>query len=169
MFPGNVITEQVFFPFLSFSGADSNFTCQTLLLLQLLFEFLQFGHWMMWRNGHPRNLGQTTGWSPGNWRVPTVEKELSVINDPSSWRRDRTYVIATNRMARKHLHSRLQTTTCEGEKTRIQVKCFSTQKQSLKCGFEVKHMDFLGLYQTNSNSNWFNKIKERQQLTRCAT
>jgi len=26
--------------FLSLSGADSNFTCQILLLLQLLFEFL---------------------------------------------------------------------------------------------------------------------------------
>lgn len=99
---------------LSFSGADSNFTCQILLLLQLLFEFLQFGHWMVWRNGHSRNLGQTTGWGPGNGRVPTVQEELSVINDPSSWRRDRTYIIATNHMARKtYLHSRLQTITCE--------------------------------------------------------
>jgi len=78
IFPGNIITEQVFF--LSLSGADSNFTCQILLLLQLLFEFLQFGHWVVGRNGHSRNLGQTTGWGPGNGRVPAVQEELSVIN-----------------------------------------------------------------------------------------
>ncbi len=113
-FLGIFIAEQVFF---FFSGTDSHFTCQILLLLQLLFEFLQFGHWMVGRNGHPRNLGQTTGRGPGNGRVPAVQEELSVINDPSSWRRDRTYITATNQTARKtYLHSRLQGTMCTGKK-----------------------------------------------------
>ncbi len=83
---------------------------------------------MVGRNGHPRNLGQTTGRGPGNGRVPAVQEELSVINDPSSWRRDRTYITATNQTARKtYLHSRLQGTMCTEKKT---IKCVTLKRIS---------------------------------------
>lgn len=76
-------------------------SCQLFLLLQLLFELLQFGHRVEWRNGHSWNLGQTAGWSPGDRRVPAVQEELSVVNDPGSWRRESTLITPANHMVRK--------------------------------------------------------------------
>lgn len=59
-------------------------TCQILLLLQLLLEFLHFGDGMKGRNSHPWNLGQAAGRGASNRGIPTVQQELSVINDPSA-------------------------------------------------------------------------------------
>lgn len=101
-FPRSVIADRTGLFFCGvFSGAESGFTCQLFLLLQLLFELLQFGHGVEGRNGHSWNLGQTAGWSSGDRRVPAVQEELSVVNNPGSWRKDRTLITAANHMARK--------------------------------------------------------------------
>lgn len=61
-------------------------SCCILFLLQLFFQFFQFAQRMIGRNRHPGNLRQAAGWGPSDRRVPTLEQELSVVNDTcASW------------------------------------------------------------------------------------